>query len=478
MTDDRHGETIFAPSTAPGRAGVAVVRISGPNAGKTLAALTGGDLPAARQAALRRLCDPRSGAGIDRALVLWFPAPRSFTGEDVAELHLHGGRAVIAAVLASLGALPGLRPAEAGEFTRRAFDHDKLDLTAVEGLADLIEAETEAQRRQALRQMEGGLARRIDDWVARLSRFLAHFEAAIDFSDEDLPESLDRNALAAAAGVASEIAAALSDDRRGERLRDGLTAVILGAPNAGKSSLLNRLAQREAAIVSALAGTTRDVIEVHLDLGGYPLTLVDTAGLREAAAALVAADGREAQGVAEPGHWAIEREGMARAQARATAADITLLVVDLANEPRLSAELLGHADARSLVVLNKSDQVSEAQVDAARHTVESQLPDLGAGCFVVSAREGSGLEALLVALVRRAADYFDRGTADAEITRARHRAALEDCRAALERAAVAGLPELIAEELRLAVRALGRITGRVDVEDLLDIVFSEFCIGK
>lgn len=472
MHEGRSGETIFAPSTAPGRAGVAVVRVSGPRAGTAITSLTGGSLPAPRQASLRSLCDPQTGQAIDRGLVLWFPAPKSFTGEDVAELHLHGGRAVIAAVLSGLAGLPGLRPAEAGEFTRRAFDHGKLDLSAVEGLSDLIDAETEAQRRQALRQMEGGLARLIADWTGRLARVLAHFEASIDFSDEELPEALDREALAAAAAVSAEIDAALADGRRGERLREGLSAVILGAPNAGKSSLLNTLAQRDAAIVSALAGTTRDVIEIHLDLGGYPVTLVDTAGLRDEAAQ------HSGGGESENGHWAVEREGMARALARAEAADMKLLVFDLQAEQSQTAAVLDLWDARSLIVLNKSDAVRGARAAAALREIEAARPRAAEDCFVVSAREGSGLSELLAAMVRRAAENFGSGRQGAAITRERHRAALEDCRAALGRAEAADLPELIAEELRLAVRALGRVTGRVDVEDLLDIMFSEFCIGK
>ena len=485
MHEGLPGETIFAPSTAPGRAGVAVVRVSGPQAGKALSALSGGPLPVARQASLRRLRDPESGERIDHALVLWFPAPKSFTGEDVAELHLHGGRAVVAAVLTALAGLPGLRPAAPGEFTRRAFDHDKLDLTAVEGLADLIDAETDAQRRQALRQMEGGLARLIEDWRSRLTRVLAHFEAAIDFSDEELPEALDREALAAAGGVAAEIETVLADGRRGERLREGLNAVILGAPNAGKSSLLNALAQREAAIVSALAGTTRDVIEVHLDLGGYPVTLVDTAGLRAAegsdAAPLAAATAAPTANDAQPpdGHWAVEREGMARARARAEAADIKLLVFDLQAERPLVPEVMGLRDDRSLVVLNKADVAVPERLAAARRALEADHAAEAEAGIVVSARDGSGLSDLLAAMLRRAADHFERGGGEeAAITRLRHRRALEDCRSALRGAAAAALPELIAEELRVAVRALGRVTGRVDVEDLLDIVFSEFCIGK
>jgi tRNA modification GTPase len=393
---------------------------------------------------------------------LWFPGPASFTGEDLGELHLHGGRAVVSAILEALAAQPGLRPAEAGEFTRRAFDNGKLDLSAVEGLADLIDAETEAQRRQALRQLQGGLARRCGDWAARLTRVLAHFEAAIDFVEEDLPAELGARALAEAGAVAEEIAAALDDRHRGERLREGLSAVILGAPNAGKSSLLNAVAQRDVAIVSETAGTTRDVVEVHLDLGGFPVTLADTAGLREVEA------GSDPQSD-------IERAGMIRARERAAHADIKLLLVDLAAvaaDPRGLDGVAALHDARSLVLLNKADCCTAESIERVRRQCQDWDP------MAISAKTGAGLDRVLARLVELAGESFGGAEAGAAITRQRHRRALEDCRASLVRAESAALPELVAEELRLALRALGRITGRVDVEDLLDIVFADFCIGK
>jgi tRNA U34 5-carboxymethylaminomethyl modifying GTPase MnmE/TrmE len=302
-------DTIFALSSGRPPAAVAVVRISGPRAGAALAALTG-KLPAPRQAALVRVRDPQSGEAIDQALALWFPAPASETGEDVAELQIHGGRAVIAATLGALGKVEGLRPAEAGEFTRRAFENGKLDLTAVEGLADLVMAETEGQRRQAFRQLTGALGRRAEEWRRMLIDALALVEAGIDFADEaDVPDDLVEPALALARRLGDEITAVLADSSRSERLREGLTVAIAGPPNAGKSSLLNRIARREAAIVSPYAGTTRDVIEVHLDLDGWPVTLVDTAGIRA---------------TGDP----VEMEGVRRARARAAAADIVLWVVD------------------------------------------------------------------------------------------------------------------------------------------------------
>ncbi|MGA7971476.1 MAG: tRNA uridine-5-carboxymethylaminomethyl(34) synthesis GTPase MnmE, partial [Pseudolabrys sp.] len=303
-------DTIFALSSGRPPAAIAVIRISGRRAGEALQAL-GVKIPQPRWAALARLRDPVSDEIIDEGLALFFPGPKSETGEDTAELQLHGGRAVVAATLEALGRIEGLRPAEAGEFTRRAFENGKLDLTAVEGLADLVGAETEGQRRQAFRQMKGALGGRAEEWRRKLIQALALIEARIDFSDEaDVPEELVGPALAIARELGGEIEAGLADDGRGERLREGLVVAIAGPPNAGKSTLLNRIAQREAAIVSPYAGTTRDVIEVHLDLNGWPVTLLDTAGMRE---------------TGDP----VEMEGVRRARARAAAADLVLWVEDV-----------------------------------------------------------------------------------------------------------------------------------------------------
>lgn len=439
-------DTIFALASAPGRSGIAVLRVSGNAAGEALARLTQRDLPPPRVAKLRRLFDA-AGAPIDDALVLFFPGPRSFTGEDVAELQVHGGPAVIAALLRALAEVPHCRLAEAGEFTRRAFLNHKLDLAQIEGLADLIAAETEAQRRQALRQAEGAQSILYDGWRDRLMRTLARLEAFIDFPDEDLPEQLIRSIDSEIAELSGEIELHLLD-HRGERLRDGLTIAILGAPNAGKSSLLNALAQREAAIVAATAGTTRDVVEVRLDLGGYPVTIADTAGLRESADE-------------------IEREGIARALARARRADVKLLVFDGEKWPAIDGETAKQIDDRALLVVNKADLLREPEPVAID----------GIAVVKVSAKTGRGLDGLVKLLTKLAAAGLDSG-ADVVVSRARHRQALEACREALLRAASAGQPELKAEDLRLAVRELGRITGRVDVEDILALIFKEFCIGK
>jgi tRNA modification GTPase len=451
-------DTIYALASGGGRAGVAVIRISGPGAVAAAGRLAGGDATKwpARRAVRTRLADPETGEAIDDGLALRFPAPKSFTGEDVVELHLHGGPAVVAGVLAALSARPGLRLAEPGEFTRRAFENGKLDLTAAEGLADLVAAETAAQRRQALRQMQGELGMIYESWRERLLRGLAHREAAIDFSDEDLPSGVDAAARKQIIDIKEEVDDHLDDARRGERLRDGLVIAIIGPPNAGKSTLLNRLARRDAAIVSAIAGTTRDVIEVHLDLGGCPVVVADTAGLR---------DGRDE----------IEMEGIRRARRAAEDADLRIAVFDGEAWPDIDAHTAKLVDETTIAVVNKAD-------------IKTPKPPVavnGRPAVAISALTGAGLDGLLKAIGERAAAMIGDAASPAlapALTRARHREALEECRDALARFVAAdadgGRPELAAEDLRLAARALGRITGRVDVEDLLDVIFRDFCIGK
>ncbi|MBO0713086.1 MAG: tRNA uridine-5-carboxymethylaminomethyl(34) synthesis GTPase MnmE, partial [Acetobacteraceae bacterium] len=418
-----------------------------------------GRVPEPRKATLARVRDPRSGEIIDEALALWFPGPRSETGQDTVELQLHGGQAVIAGVLEALATIDGCRMAEPGEFTRRAFENGRLDLTAVEGLADLIAAETPSQRRLALRQLKGMIGDRAEDWRRRLTEALALVEARIDFSDEaDVPENLIRPALAAAQLLRAEVAESLADGGRGERLREGLVVAIAGPPNAGKSALLNRLARREAAIVSAHPGTTRDVIEVHLDLAGYPVTLLDTAGIRESD---------------DP----VEQEGVRRARARAAAADLVLWVTD-ASVPGGPAEQDGAKAFAAEVwsLRNKADLVEQR----AHAGEQSQYSGKNKRSFITSARTGCGMDRLLAALATYAKDYFAT-TESALITRARHRRALQETVAALDRALrhdQAAGEELIAEDLRAAATALGRLTGRVDVEDILDVIFRDFCIGK
>ncbi len=436
--------TIFALASGAGRAGVAVIRLSGPSAGAALSALAG-RLPPPRWAALRRLRDA-AGAALDDALVLWFPAPASFTGEDVAELHLHGGAAVVAAVAAALTAL-GLRLAAPGEFTRRAFDNGKLDLTAAEALADLVDAETEGQRLQALRQMEGGLARLYDGWRADLLQALALLEAEIDFPDEDLPEGVASRAAPIVARLIDAMAAHLADGRRGERVRDGYRIAIVGAPNAGKSSLLNALAGRDAAIVSDVPGTTRDVVELRLVLAGFPVWVADTAGLREA-------------------RDAIESEGVRRALERAEAADLRLGVVETG----------APADAALVAALRDGDVLVRSKADLGGDGDPLGLP-AGLATLSLSVRTGEGLASLESLLAARVAADLAVSETPA-LTRARHREAVGAALLALRQAATAPAPEMAAEDIRLAARALGRLTGRIDVEDVLGEIFARFCIGK
>jgi tRNA modification GTPase len=434
--------TIFAPASGFGRAAVAVVRLSGPACAAVLLALAG-PLPPPRRLSLRSLRDPLDGSVLDKALICWMPGPKTFSGEDMAELHLHGGAAVRSGVLRVLSSLPGCRAAEAGAFTRRAVLNGRLDLTEAEGIADLIEAETEAQRRQALRQLDGALGRQVEAWREAGLTCLAAAEASLDFADEgDVDEAaLDAALLGRVAGLRTEIAAALADGRRGERLRDGFTVVLAGAPNVGKSTLLNALSRRDAAIVSDRPGTTRDAIEVRLDLGGLPVLLVDTAGLRETADV-------------------VEAEGIARTRQRIAQADLVLLLADTGE-----AEASGFPDVPVLRIRSKVDLSDTASAGS---------EDVG-----ISARTGRGLDALLRLIQERAESAL--GSGDAVVTRERHRAALVRCLGHLDRvlaAADGALPELISEDLRLAVRALGEISGRVGVEDVLDRLFSSFCIGK
>ncbi len=492
-------ETIYALSSAPGKAGVAVVRVSGPGAFGSLFALTRGKAdttpnyaalhniyaamgkrhaaahPAGEEVAsppeitlyknnmtnvprgtLSTDAQDKSGDEIiDSALVLTFQAPRSFTGEDVVEYHCHGAPAVVQALLDVLSGQPGHRLAAPGEFTRRAFENGKMDLTEAEAVADLIDAETELQRLQALDQMGGSLSALYMRWAEELKKALAYIEAVIDFPDEDVPDDQIAEVRPALEAVSREIGAHLSDNRRGERLRNGVQVAVIGAPNAGKSSLVNALAARDVAIVSDMAGTTRDVIEVHLDIAGYPVILADTAGLRPD------------QLTGENAHDTIESEGIRRALDRAQNADIKILMFD-SNAPDIDPHTKDLIDENSLIIFNKSDEASP--------------PDFEGEVISLSVSTGEGLDDLLTALAEKLEKAFHVPRGTPSLTRQRHRQNVEESRDHLA-AALAGmnsgaLPELIAEDLRLAVRALGRITGRVDVEDLLDVIFKDFCIGK
>jgi tRNA modification GTPase len=427
-------DTIYALATAPGRAGSAV------DAVRTLASY----VPLIPYQASLHTFHDFEGETIDRGLLLWFAGPASFTGEDVAEFHVHGGRAIASAMLGTLSKVKGLRMAERGEFTRRAVENGKLDLTRAEAIADLVEAETEAQRKQAAAQYEGSLYQLAEGWRARLIKALAWAEAAIDFAEDEVPETAALEVEAAIKDILAEMQALLRDGRRGEILREGLHLTVIGPPNAGKSSLLNALARRDVAIVSEIPGTTRDVIEARLDLHGYPVIVADTAGLRETGET-------------------IEAEGVRRARARADSGDLVLLLVDgSVAEPfaGVDADLQERAD---LTVWNKADL---------------PWPEERADALHLSLKTGEGLNAVVGTLGELAEERLFQRQGEPALTRERHREAVATASEALERALAGNSAELLAEDLRLALRGIGRLTGQVDVEELLDVIFRDFCIGK
>lgn len=446
-------QTIFALSSGRPPSAIALVRVSGPQAGLVLTTLAG-KLPVPRQAS-RRLLRDGAGQPIDDAVVLWFPGPGTATGEDIAELHAHGGRAVLAALLAAISLIPNTRAAEPGEFTRRAFENGKLDLTEAEGLDDLIHADTDRQRRQALRQLQGLLGDRARNWRERIIEASALIEAGIDFSDEgDVPSELMAPAVKAIKALHDEITKVLAAQGHSERLRDGLVVAIAGEPNVGKSTLMNQLARREVAIVSPHAGTTRDVIEVQLDLDGYPITVIDTAGIRE---------------TDDP----VEQEGVRRARARAEDADLVLWLVE--------GERAADPDTTRSLRTSGDDQRSGGSVWIVRNKIDLGGAAAGrpAGEFGISASRGDGIPELVEALVNFAADFFGT-TEGALVTRARQRDLLGQASDSLRRSLdlVEQGEELAAEELRATAYALGRLLGRVDVEDVLGAIFQKFCIGK
>lgn len=440
--------TIYALSSGQGPSGIAVIRVSGPRADAALTRLAG-SVPEPRKAALRKLRRPSDGAILDEALVLFFPAPKSETGEDVVELHTHGGRAVIAAVLSELGKLTGFRLAEPGEFARRAFENDKLDLVGVEGLADLINAETDAQRAQAVRQAAGEQSRLYEGWRQELLSALALAEASLDFSDEaDVAADVYVKATAVAASLQTKVGAHLADGHRGEILREGFRVVLAGPPNAGKSSLLNALARRDVAIVSPEAGTTRDALEVRLDLGGYPVIITDTAGLR-------APEG------------AIEAEGIRRSLGHIKEAQLVLWLVESTGGPAGPPEDVRAFGAPIRPIISKGDLLCRT------------VPGLDPTTLRVSSRTGRGLQEL-IRTIGEAAALALSASPIAVITRERHRLALEEVAGGLTAflASDPSRPELSAEELRQAANALGRLTGRIGAEEVLGAIFGSFCIGK
>lgn len=440
-------QTIIAPASALG-GGVAVLRISGPLAGLVFRKLVQAPLQAPRVAQLVTLKHPETGRILDKALALYFQNPASFTGEDVLELHVHGGRAVVQRILAaSLSLDPSIRLAEPGEFSKRAYLNGKMDLTEAEAIADLVAAETEAQADLAMAQMGGALRDLYESWHQELKRRLAYMEAGIDFVDEeDIPQDILDSVHHGLELLENQLRAHLDDHALGERLRDGFTVAVIGAPNAGKSSLVNALAKRDVAIVSPVAGTTRDTIEVHLNLGGYPVILVDTAGLRATSDV-------------------IEAEGIKRAKARVDQADIVLALFDATQEK--DDETSAQVTPETLVFRTKSDLLPKGREQD--HANDAPL---------VSTATGHGMDTLLAALTDRIASLAAPKSSMPLLTRARHRESVNEALSHIIRARGNPHPELMAEDMRMAMRALGRITGRVDVEDLLDVIFRDFCIGK
>ena len=437
-----HSTTIYALASAAGKSGVAVFRISGHAAREALVFLGIVDTPAPRVATLVTL--QHNGAKIDQGLALYFPAPHSFTGEEVVELHTHGSRAVTRVLLDALSQCPGLRMAEPGEFARRAFANGKLDLAQAEGLADLIDAETESQHKQAMRQMGGGTTQRVEALRMAILEPLALMEAYIDFPDEEIPESVLRESSERVTSLTRQIEALLDDGGIGEKIREGLDIVILGPPNAGKSSLLNALAKRDAAIVSDEAGTTRDLIEVGIEIGGYAATLVDTAGIRDTTGS-------------------IEAEGIRRALHRAEHADITLRLCDITTIAAAAKTIAAELNENTFVIATKADL--------------APLPALPFSAIAISTSTGAGIAELLAALSELVAKRMD-SVASPLITRARHRAALKEALACLSQFRPDAPLELTCEELRMAAQSIGKITGKIWVDDVLDLVFSRFCIGK
>jgi tRNA modification GTPase len=445
-------QTIFALSSGRPPSAISIVRVSGPQARAVLVSLAG-RAPEPRRAT-RTLLRDTGQRPIDDAVVLWFPGPASATGEDVAEFHVHGGRAVLAALFAALAGFANVRAADPGEFTRRAFENGKLDLTEAEALDDLIHADTDRQRRQALRHLNGLLGDRARHWRAQIIEACALIEAGIDFSDEgDVPADLIAPARASIGVLLDEIEEVLAAEVRSERLRDGLVVAIAGPPNVGKSTLMNALARREVAIVSPHAGTTRDIIEVQLDLDGYPVTVIDTAGIRE---------------TDDP----VEQEGVRRARTRAAEADLILWLTDSYDEGSA-----GEGATPVWLVRNKIDLDSTGPVAELEQRFSEQ-GEVGQR-LRISASRGDGVRDLIAALVAFAQDYFGTGEGGL-IARERQRRLLEETASLLRRsmAVVKDGEELAAEDLRAAAYSLGRLLGRVDVEDILDVIFRDFCIGK
>ena len=442
--------TIYALSSGPGIAGIAVVRVSGKDTSKVIKLITGKDLPAPRVATLRKMNNINTNELIDEGLIIWFPGPQSYTGEDLVEFHVHGSRAVVTALHASISEIENCRLAEPGEFTKRAFQNEKINLIKAESIADLVSAETEIQRKQALAIMNGKSSDKFDSWREKLLKILSHIEAKIDFPDEDLPENIIFEIKKTSEQVSNEIKKILEDEKVGERIREGFKIAIVGPSNAGKSSLLNYLSKRDVAIVSEMAGTTRDVIETHLNLDGYPVVLSDTAGIR---------DSKDE----------IEKRGIKLALKRAEEADLRLLVVEPKNLD-FTGFLKDLFDENSILVINKSDLLQK-NLDEQIKKMEHVL---------ISIIKNSNLDILIDKIKNKLKKKFISNE-DILITRERHRQHLKQCVDHLKNFSKKNKNDdfdKAAEDLRLATRHLGMIVGKVDVEEILGSIFNDFCIGK
>ena len=442
--------TIYALSSGPGIAGIAVVRVSGKDTSKVIKLITGKDLPAPRVATLRKMNNINTNELIDEGLIIWFPGPQSYTGEDLVEFHVHGSRAVVTALHASISEIENCRLAEPGEFTKRAFQNEKINLIKAESIADLVSAETEIQRKQALEIMNGKSSDKFNSWREKLLKILSHIEAKIDFPDEDLPENIIFEIKKTSEQVSNEIKKILEDEKVGERIREGFKIAIVGPSNAGKSSLLNYLSKRDVAIVSEMAGTTRDVIETHLNLDGYPVVLSDTAGIR---------DSKDE----------IEKRGIKLALKRAEEADLRLLVVEPKNLD-FTGFLKDLFDENSILVINKSDLLQK--------NLDEQIKKLEH--VLISIIKNSNLDILIDKIKNKLKNKFISNE-DILITRERHRQHLKQCVDHLKNFSKKNKNDdfdKAAEDLRLATRHLGMIVGKVDVEEILGSIFNDFCIGK
>jgi len=442
--------TIYALSTGPGISGIAVVRVSGKEAAEVVKQLTGDDLPVPRVATLKKINYINTNNLIDEGVVIWFPGPNSYTGEDLAEFHVHGSRAVVSALHSSISGIKNCRLAEPGEFTKLAFQNGKINLLKAEGIADLVSAETEIQRKQAVEIMSGKSSDKFTSWRAKLLKILAHVEAKIDFPDEDLPKDILDEIQKTSNQVSKEIEKVLDDQKVGERIREGFKIAIVGPTNAGKSSLLNYLSKRDVAIVSEIAGTTRDVIETHLNLDGYPVVVSDTAGIRES-------------------KNEIEKKGIKLALNRAEDADLKLIIVD-AKSVDFTSVLKELIDENAILVVNKSDLIAG--------NINNELKKHDH--VLVSIKNNLNLDKLILKIKKKLENKFI-SYGDILITRERHRQHLEQCISHLKNFKNKNGSEdydKAAEDLRLATRHLGMIVGKVDVEEILGSIFNDFCIGK